>query len=184
MEDIARRTGARIEIVEPGRATLKDNIGVYNPKDHTIYVRKTLPDEEITRAIGHELGHHFEKVAGRVNITPKMQKELEGVYSTLATGREAAAGATRRLPDYFGYKPKEAPRELIVEGIRAYMEDPNYFKTVAPEAAKAIREAFNANRQLSHTIQFNTAGSPAGAAAASVQAPTTPPWLLLGPNEL
>jgi hypothetical protein len=63
-------------------------------------------------------------------------------------------------PEHFGYRGSDVQRELIAEAIRAYMADPNYLKTVAPETAKAIRAAVNNNPRLNRTIQFNIGGVP------------------------
>jgi hypothetical protein len=75
---------------------------------------------------------------------------------------------TRNLtgPQHQGYAGEKMDRELMAEAIRAYMTDPNYFKTVAPNAAAAIRAAVNSHPQLSRLIQFNNLGglAPAGAA--------------------
>ena len=89
---------------------------------------------------------------------------MKGVYNTLNTGRER----TRQLtgPQHFRYKGDDISREYVAEAIRAYMADPNYLKTVAPNTAARIREFVNENPRLSKTIQFNSlaggavAGSP------------------------
>ncbi len=47
------------------------------------------------------------------------------------------------------------PGELTAEAIRAYMQDPNYIKTVAPALAKEIRK-LNSVKGLRDIIQFNT----------------------------
>ena len=49
-------------------------------------------------------------------------------------------------------------RELVAEGMRAYNDNPNAFKTMAPEAAKLIREHFNNNPKINRTLQFSTIG--------------------------
>ena len=51
-------------------------------------------------------------------------------------------------PQRHGYDSEEVPREYMAEAIRA---DPNYFKTVAPKTAAAIRAAVNAHPTLSKT---------------------------------
>jgi hypothetical protein len=48
--------------------------------------------------------------------------------------------------------------ELMAEGIRAYMRDPNWFKTVAPNAVKRIREKVNSNTDINDVVQFNSLG--------------------------
>ena len=61
-------------------------------------------------------------------------------------------------PQRHGYDSEEVPREYMAEAIRAYMTDPNYFKTVAPKTAAAIRAKVNAHPTLSKIIQFNAFG--------------------------
>jgi hypothetical protein len=61
------------------------------------------------------------------------------------------------------YAGKEEAVELWAEAIRAYMADPNYMKTVAPDVAKAIRDNVNAHPELSKIIQFNAGGVPTAA---------------------
>jgi hypothetical protein len=70
------------------------------------------------------------------------------------------------VPQHLGYRAEEVPREFMAEAIRAYMADPNYLKTVAPEAAAAIRAAVNANPKLRDVIQFNAVAGAAGAPVA------------------
>lgn len=48
----------------------------------------------------------------------------------------------------------------MAEAIRAYMADPNYIKTVAPNVAARIRATVNDNPSLRDTIQFNIGGIP------------------------
>lgn len=82
------------------------------------------------------------------------------IISTIPEGMES--------PELRGYSPQKVPRELWAESIRAYMDNPNYMKTVAPETAKAIRQMVNSNQQLSKVIQFNAEGSVPGVALAAL----------------
>jgi hypothetical protein len=43
----------------------------------------------------------------------------------------------------------------MAEAIRAYMQNPNYMKTVAPNVARRIRAAVNPNPNINTIIQFN-----------------------------
>jgi len=83
-----------------------------------------------------------------------MRSELERVYSAGATGEHRTSNLVK--PEDFGYEPQDVPGELQAEGVRAYQSNPNYFKTVAPNAASAIRAAVNSHPTLSKIIQFNT----------------------------
>jgi hypothetical protein len=58
-------------------------------------------------------------------------------------------------PEKWGCFGLEAQAELMAEAIRAYLQDPNYIKTAAPNVAYRIRQAVNPHPVLSRTIQFN-----------------------------
>jgi hypothetical protein len=65
-------------------------------------------------------------------------------------------------PEYQDFGPEQrecfgadAQAELMAEAIRAYMQSPNYLKTVAPNVAARIRAAVNPNPNLNRVIQFN-----------------------------
>ena len=64
--------------------------------------------------------------------------------------------------EYQGFGPEQracygadARAELMAEAIRAYLQSPNYLKTVAPNVAARIRAAVNTNHNLNQIIQFN-----------------------------
>jgi len=59
-------------------------------------------------------------------------------------------------PEDFRYPLKEVNLELVAEGLRTYMADPNYFKTMDPETAAKIRAAVNRSPHLKKVIQFNS----------------------------
>lgn len=130
-----------------------------------IHLSVGLDQEVREKVLAHELGHVVDVLSGSPSLRG-LHGELEHNYSTLATGVE---GRPLTLPEHFGYSAEQAPYELMAEGVRAYLQDPNYFKTVAPKSAKAIRTAVNAHPTLSKTIQFNSGGgmtAATGAAAA------------------
>ena len=112
---------------------------------------------------GHELGHVIEEIAGQIP-TKGLSDELKGVYNSLNNpnrargGLDAAPTARPMTPQRRGYDSENVPREYMAEAIRAYMTDPNYFKTVAPKTAAAIRAKVNAHPTLSKIIQFNAFG--------------------------
>ncbi len=65
-------------------------------------------------------------------------------------------------PEYSGFGPEQkgclgadARAELMAESIRAYLQNPNYLKTVAPNVAARIRAAVNPHPELKYVIQFN-----------------------------
>jgi hypothetical protein len=58
-------------------------------------------------------------------------------------------------PEQWGCFGDEARAELMAEAIRAYMTNPNYIKTVAPNVARRISDAVNSHPTLSPVVQFN-----------------------------
>jgi hypothetical protein len=132
-----------------------------------IHLSDDLAADDAAKVLAHEIGHAIDDIAGNIP-TKGLSGELEGVYNTLQNpnrtrgGTDAASRAKPVRPQDLRYKPEEVPREYIVEAIRAYMADPNYLKTVAPETARAIRAAVNANPRLSKIIQFNSLAAAAG----------------------
>src|SRR5260370_13398702 len=95
----------------------------------------------------HELGHAIDDFLGNLSnkLTPNEIAALRFVYGTLQSGSEEFAFLHQ--PDKH-YLPDQINSELLVEGIRAYMADPNYFKTVAPRTAARIRAPVNENPTL------------------------------------
>ncbi len=87
-------------------------------------------------------------------LTPEEIAELRSVYGNLRY-RPKKEGPSPQ-PEHFGYPPELVNSELVAEGLRAYLTNPNYFKTMAPKAAAKIRAAVNENPWLQHAIQFNS----------------------------
>jgi hypothetical protein len=110
--------------------------------------------------VGHELGH---VLGGTSDFTaPNIMDELRALYNTINNskrtpdGRDAAPGPAV-TPETFGYRYwRAAHDEYVAEAYRAYMRDPNFVKTVAPNVAAAIRRAVNTNPRLNRVIQFNS----------------------------
>src|SRR5262249_12660885 len=128
-----------------------------------IELRAGMRPEKAGMVYGHELGHVIEEIADQIP-TKGLSDELKGVYNSLNNpnrargGLDAAPTARPMTPQRRGYRRQNVPREYMAGGIRAYMTDPNYFKTVAPKTAAAIRAKVNAHPTLSKIIQFNTVG--------------------------
>jgi hypothetical protein len=118
-----------------------------------IEVSDSLPKAEMDIATAHEVGHVIDALAGQIP-TKGLERELDFNYSALRTGEERKFFQSR--PRDFGYtNPQRIDRERIAEAVRAYMADPNYLKTVAPQTAARIREYVNQNPNLAKIIQFN-----------------------------
>ena len=144
----------------------KDVMGYFIPSDSSrkkrigdIFVSNdvSLSDQDLTTA--HEFGHAIDHLAGNLskNLPRTEIGELRYDYSTLRSGSEHRP--FRLQPEGFGYRPDQVNEELLAEGLRAYMANPNYFKTVAPQTAAKIRAAVNDNPRLKKIIQFNSLGA-------------------------
>jgi len=141
-------------------------IGGENP---VILVDKALPEAKREMVAGHEIGHLIDDnvtmplSAGGSRIpTDGIKKELRSAYEPLNTPGNFKPGKGLQPKD-FGYPAKEVDAEYMAEAIRAYMRDPNWIKTVAPDTAKRIREYVNSNPKLNQVVHFN-ALAPVGAA--------------------
>ncbi len=137
-----------------------------NPIYETLLNRNLTPQDAV-RVLAHEIGHGIDYFAGGVP-QDEIVGQLRAIYNDLnnptlaqrrATGQNADPRSNPTLrnfgPERHGYGPAKVPGELMAEAIRAYLTDPNYIKTMAPDVAKAIRAAVNANPRLSNIIQFN-----------------------------
>ena len=135
-----------------------------------------LDDQEVI-VLSHELAHSIDFKGGpkalrarnmgdfndrkwgidhkgmRPEARAQLESQLERIYRDLNNPVDGPVEI--RTPKDHGYEAIDADRELWAEAIRAYMYDPNYIKTVAPEVAFMIRDHVNRNKSLRKTIQFN-----------------------------
>jgi len=167
---------------EYANRTMKGNYGIYdlgydeqgNLVSRDIRINRELRPDQKRYVEAHETSHGVhERTSGMdLSFVPEVQHELEQVYSTLNTGREGLRPPFR--PQDRGYSDKQAPYELVAEFIRAYMTNPNFAKTVGPNAAAKIRAFVNSHPEWSKLIQFNTLGGLAvlGGAASDADAPS------------
>jgi hypothetical protein len=128
------------------------------PPNHNIYLNlgPKAPDRDFV--IAHEFGHAIDDLAGNLSatITHDEMAELSFVYGHL---RNRGENGQLLQPENFGYPADLVNSELVAEGFRAYMTDPNYFKTAAPKTAAKFRAAVNANPYLQRAIQLNSLGA-------------------------
>lgn len=166
--DLAKEAGGG-SVLGTSQASLGKNVvGDYSPTTNSIRYLDTLSPEKLDVVITHEVGHLIDNMAGRIRHAPGMVKELETIYHTLDTGKGVNPKVMSTItPQKRGYRPDEVREEHLAEAIRAYIQDPNWIKSVAPRTAKTIREAVNTDKELSKWIQFNTATGLLGGAAAA-----------------
>jgi len=136
--------------------------GEDGPK-RTIALASNLKGVKFDDTLAHEAAHIADEIAGLIPVDG-IKKELAQVYSDLNGGKQ---GLTKRMmtPEAVGYeKGDESDRELIAEFMRDYMIDPNYAKSLAPNAAKRVREYVNKDPRLKSVIQFNSVAAAIAAA--------------------
>ena len=158
---------------EPVPLPAKDLAGAYGKlrlegggKNPTaIEYRENLTPRQKEIVLSHEIRHGIDALAGLID-TKGLMDELKPMFDTLLTG-QTREGRKLTGPQHIGYSKTDVPRELMAEAIRAYIQNPNYIKWVAPKTAAAIRAAVNANPRLNKTIQFNVAAPLAAGAAAT-----------------
>lgn len=151
-----------------GRISWNPKSGGWGNNDLRIELSNKLSEPQRGLAASHEVSHFVDEAAGQVSLSKVPKKELELMYHRQATGREYGGPKNDILetPQRNGYKGEDVSREYAAEAIRAYLADPNYLKSVSPNAAKVIRAAVNSDPYLSKWVQFNTAAGMLGGGAA------------------
>jgi hypothetical protein len=124
-----------------------------------IFVNNRSIQSEQDLVTAHEFSHAIDQFAGLLSqrLTTTDFNELRVVYGALRSGSEKKPYSTQ--PEHFGYRGRQIAAELVAEGIRAYLADPNYFKTMAPTTAAKIRAFVNDSPYLKKVIQFNSLGA-------------------------
>jgi hypothetical protein len=126
---------------------------------YQVQIRDDLRPDLGQRVEAHELSHAIDLIARFIPVN-NHREQLRFIYNSLNNprrrGADAAPGSLfvpfQRSRNYTG---ELADRELMAEAIRAYLVDPNYIKTVAPDLAATIRDAVNSNPRLAPVIQLN-----------------------------
>jgi hypothetical protein len=142
---------------------------------HLDELETALADRILAHMLGHILDHRAGQPSGALpheeseGISPDgIDKELRYVYNDCnndalieARALDPAVKAKDSL-EYQGFGPEQrgccgadVRAELMAEAIRAYMRDPGYLKSAAPNVAARIRAAVNPNPNLNRIIQFN-----------------------------
>lgn len=139
-------------------------------RERSIALSNRLTAQQAPRVLGHEVGHVISRLAADIP-TEGLDTQLRRVYNDLngerwRLDRAAKTGepVPRRYwigPENLRYPVNEVPSELMAEAVRAYMADPNYLKTVAPDVAARVRQYANPNPQTNRYVQFNTLAAPA-----------------------
>lgn len=128
------------------------NLETYAPKE--ILINTSTHPGDYPRVLSHEIGHAIDLSLGRPAIPDGPSREqLMRNYDVMAVERPGEARPY--TPETLGYPGDQTDEELIAEGISSYLMDPNYFKTVAPDAAAHFR-SFNEHPAIRDILQFNT----------------------------
>ncbi len=160
LENIVQRATGRVPDRSPREALDGASGGTFidlNTGEPTaVFLADDLHPNDVSRVLGHETGHVIDQTAGNIPVNG-VEQSLRQNYDTLIRG--SRAGKNLIGPEDVGYPPDHAAPELLAEGMRAYLQDPNYFKTVAPDAAARIRAHVNDHPLLKDIIQFNGVGA-------------------------
>lgn len=158
---IADLLGFRTRSVARSGPELKGDAGrfVASGDQKSIYIDKALSPTDAALVQQHELGHGLESLTFGSKIPQAgAAREAAQVYSDLNSKMYVPKGKIGATPESHGYQKNEWESERMAESIRAYLRDPNYFKSVAPKLAARIREYLNNNPNTKKIVQFNSAG--------------------------
>ena len=129
-----------------------------------ILLSPSLTAQQAPHVYAHEVGHLVDNLTfGQQIPTAGVKREASQVYSDLNSTMYVPKGKIGATPQTFGYKGDNIPAELNAEGLRAYMQNPNYFKSTAPNLAARYREYVNNNPNINQVLQLNSAGAGLGA---------------------
>lgn len=157
VREIAAYAASSLDAVPRSKLPAR-SVGVYDEHSGAIKIANDLPPDQVPIALAHETGHALHSWGDRVGLdASKPDKVARRVYHDLAYGEPAKVKSQIRDPEYYGYKKSEVPGELTAEVIRAYLQNPNYLKTVSPALAKEVRK-LNDVKGLRDIIQFNSLG--------------------------
>ncbi|MBK6599150.1 MAG: hypothetical protein IPG25_15245 [Proteobacteria bacterium] len=155
LESVARRE------IGGDSGRFKKTYNLNNDAEYHAYVANDLTPSQVPKVGLHEIGHGIDTFANEIPIDG-LSKELGRLYHDLndSMGRRGkpTKPSLQTNPSTMGYKGDDVPREFMAEAIRAYMQDPNYIKSVAPKTAARIREHVNGNPRFSDLVQFNSNG--------------------------
>jgi hypothetical protein len=123
-----------------------------------LYIKSTFSPQDQATLTAHEAGHAIDFITRDLatRLTDQELAELRHVYMRLRGG--SGRQGLHPQPETYGYEGDEVNRELLAEGVRAYLTNPNYFKMAAPRAAKTLRAEVNKDRWLKHILQLNSLG--------------------------
>jgi hypothetical protein len=151
-----RQTNARGPTTKP-RKRIEDAHSVVELDEDGQPIRVIIADDLSPdlheRVLAHATGHVIHQTIGNIPLEGLAREQLERNYHRL--NNDGRKGEGLYGPSDAGYPPERVDQELFAEAIRAYMTDPKYFKTEAPDAAKLIRANVNEHPRLIDTIQFN-----------------------------
>ena len=126
------------------------------PRHVHLSPRLTPRERDLTKL--HELGHALDDFLGwassKLEPNSKVMDQLRMVYGRIRTG--PTGEWFTRQPERYYYTPEQVPKELMAEGLRAYIRNPNFMKRIAPDAARMIWALVNEHPVLSKVIQFNS----------------------------
>lgn len=174
------RTGGPAHVDRPVRIISWDEDDVAVARDVAgIEVANNLTPRTEPLVRGHEVGHAIEVTAVPYGLdipNDIVESQLRRVYNDLNNPDPARRGilawnGPNRAPppeivspESQGYRPGRLwdypTRELWAEFGRAYRENPNYVKSIAPDAAYLYRQAVNSHPELSRYYHYNIGGLP------------------------
>lgn len=122
-------------------------------------------NDPIMRGANRRFGTISDQAFTMPTMPPEIESQMRRVfhdsntYSSHIPAYDEKAGAYGNLsPENHGYNSNHNPHELLAEFFATASRDPDYVKTVAPEAYEWMAEQLDADPKLRKVVQMNSVG--------------------------
>jgi hypothetical protein len=145
-----------------------------NGRPEGIWYAEGLSPRDELDVLAHEIGHAlttFDRTKLSELAQPQtVQDELLRVYDHLNNPSPDRLKYPKPREEHFhpfftGYPPHRWADEFFAEAARAYLRHPGWFKSVAPETAKILRQVMRENPELRQHIRLNSLAPSTGGSA-------------------
>jgi hypothetical protein len=122
-------------------------------RDYFVDFGGSVPPVQLPRAQANEIETGIGGLGDQIDPS-RLWGELGGLHHDFNSS-DPSQTAVPRTPAAAGYTGSGVSGEYVAEAIRAYLSDPGYVQTMAPNTAAAIQNALAANPEIADSLRAN-----------------------------